>query len=105
MVDAFEFRVMTGRKLRRTDFAPGHDLRLDYWHPTRGEWVPVSMILGAMLADFFYENENAIAPEPYIGGQYYLNHCRTATQVGWRRAAEILQRERATSKQQKGALV
>ena len=57
-----------------------------------------------MLADFFFENEDALSPPPYAGGQYYLNHCRTATQVGWERAAETLRNERAASKQQKGAV-
>lgn len=83
--DGLRFRVCRGKK------APA-DLRLDVM--TGGTWRAVHMRLGAMLADFFYENEDVLYPPPAKGGRKYLDYCRDAAKHGWEKAEAVLRIER-----------
>lgn len=86
------FRVEYGAKTSRL---PGqYDLRLDA--QAGHAWVPVSMTVGFMLADFFHENEEILYPPSmgYKGGAKYLTECRGAARDGWGHAANRLRLER-----------
>ena len=89
-VGAFQFQVVKGRK-------HPDDLRLDMWAGNLagpGVWVSVPMCLGAVLADFFYENEGIIYPPPMLGGRKYLDYVNVAATQGWQVADAGLRAER-----------
>jgi hypothetical protein len=98
MCSGLAFRVEQGRKLSRV--AGETDLLLEVW--TGDRWAAVGMELGAMLTQFFYENEQVLYPpalmngsgEPLLGGQRYLNACRAAIHHGWEAVAQQLEAER-----------
>ena len=50
-----------------------------------GEWQPVRMEAGFMLADFFFENEQELYPRAkgYRGGFEYLKAVQNAARYGW----------------------
>lgn len=74
--DGIRYRVVEGRK------KPG-DLRLE--RRIDGEWQPVRMESGFMLADFFFENEHVVFPraDGYRGGYEYLKELHNAARHGW----------------------
>lgn len=80
VVDGLHFRVVQGAK------SP-EDLRLEL--ELGSGWRPVNMSWGALMADFFFENEDVLYPPEErhlhgrIGGQYYLNYCARAAREGW----------------------
>jgi len=86
-IDGVRFRVCVGRK------APD-DLRLEWL--TENGWRPVSMMAGALLADFFWENEEHLYPQAngYLGGNKYLKYLRHAAIHGYGRAEAGLRAER-----------
>jgi len=91
-VDGLRFRVRPGSK----QAASGVDLVLEM-QSASGSWVPVRMVLGFFLADFFYENEEVLYPQAHgkLGGKKYLNACRdAAVRRGWQRQWEFLELER-----------
>jgi hypothetical protein len=90
-IDGVFYRVLHGRK------GPG-DLRLE--HRVDGAWKPVRMRTGAMLADFFFENEEVLYPDAK-GGKKYLEYVRDATKYGWDKADAVLRVERAQRKVQR----
>jgi hypothetical protein len=67
------------------------DLVLDF--AVGGSWVPVPMILGFFLADFFVQNENRLYRDGR-GGKYYLDAVKYAVRHGWQRADAVLQVEK-----------
>lgn len=75
-VDGIAWRVVSGRK-------NDSDLVLQFFMGTR--WVSVSMLMGAMMADFLYENEENLYPQAkgYQGGLMYLNLLNKAATEGW----------------------
>src|SRR5262245_27140726 len=77
-LDGVPARILPGRK------GPG-DLRLEVLGAD-GAWRPVHMSMGAILADFFYANEERLAPPPALGGQEYLRYLSHAARYGWERA-------------------
>lgn len=74
--DGIQYRVVPGRK------GPD-DMRLE--KHLNGEWQPVRMEAGFMLADFFFENEHVLYPRAkgYRGGFEYLKAIQFAAQNGW----------------------
>lgn len=94
-VSGLKFRVVKGYK------GPD-DLRLEVFiNNDYGDWVPVPMNLGFVLADFFGENEDHLYPpeQGYAGGNYYVNHLYLARKHGW----EYAQNRLAAEKQAKRA--
>lgn len=94
--DGIRYRVIEGRK------GPD-DLRLE--RRVDGEWRPVKMESGFMLADFFFENEQVLYPRAkgHRGGFEYLRALQDATRHGW----ETTQRRLSAQQQQsrlRGAL-
>lgn len=101
-VDGLWFKVERGKK------APD-DLRLDILAAYRDEEtglvearaLPVSMSFSAILADFFYENENVLYPPPrFKGGKRHSQHMALAEQQGWE-VAEALKAEEIAHKRRK----
>ena len=86
-IDGIPMRVVQGYK------SPD-DLRME-WH-VDGRWIPVRMNVGAVLADFFYENEDHLYPSG-AGGRKYLGFLHEAARHGWRQAVGRLADEKATS--------
>ena len=86
--DEVEYRVMPGRK------GPD-DLRLE--HYVNGEWRPVKMETGFLLADFFFENEHVLYPRAkgYRGGYEYLRAIQHATRYGWESTQQQLREQQA----------
>lgn len=82
------FRVQRGVK------SPD-DLRLDWYTPTG--WRAVPMSPGAMMADFFFENEDVLYPPDMgnQGGSKYIALLRHAARHGWQKANAGLLAERA----------
>ena len=88
-LDGVRYRVVRGAK------GPD-DLRLDWL--IGGKWRAVHMRVAAMLADFFYENEDALYPPPrYKGGRKVLTYLRHAGLHGWEKAEAGLRVERNTT--------
>lgn len=89
-VDGVRFRVVPGVK------KPG-DLRMDWW--LEGRWVPAPMSWGALLGDFFYDNEQFLYPpmpnNRLKGGEKYVLFVRHAGRHGWRSAMAGLRAEKA----------
>lgn len=89
-VDGVGYRVVRGSKSQ-------NDLRLD-WR-AGGGWRPVAMRTGALLADFFYENEHVLYPPPRLqGGERYLGYIEQAARGGWA-PAELTLREQSFRRQ------
>jgi hypothetical protein len=89
-VDGVFYRVLRGRKE-----APrgAEDLRLE--HRVDGVWRPVRMQTGAMLADFFFENEDVLYPRPrFNGGTEYLSYLWDAAYTGWEHSEGRLQEQK-----------
>jgi hypothetical protein len=61
-----------------------------------GRWVPVPMAVGALLADFFYENEDVLYPPGpnVLGGRKYIRYVKHAAIHGWQKAEAGLRAER-----------
>lgn len=80
------WRIVTGKK------GPG-DLRLDLLAP---RWVPVSMALGFLFADFYAQNEETLYPRAagYSAGDRYMHFVNGAAFLGWEVAHEQLLYER-----------
>lgn len=92
-IGGVSWRVVQGRK------SPS-DLRLDLYVP---RWVPPSMTLGFLFADFYAQNERTLAEEGYLArsvaaqpGQRYLNFLTAAMEpwIGWEGARDQLEYER-----------
>lgn len=90
--DGIRVRIVPGYKRTRGD---ADDLRLE-WETPSG-WRAVSMATVLAMADFFYENEDALYPPPrYQGGRYWADALTRAMQSGWRTVArEIADARRA----------
>lgn len=60
-------------------------------------YVPVRMTLGALMADFFFQNEERLYPQEFNfeGGNRYVRFIHRAIAIGWENAAAQLARERA----------
>ena len=78
-ISGIHFRVVQGQK------SP-NDLKIE-WLTAFG-WRPIEMDAAALLADFFYENEEALYPQTngYKGGQKFWEFLRHAMRHGWVRA-------------------
>lgn len=78
------------------------DLRMDIFV---GRWVPIPMAFGAILADFFYENEEVLYPPRGDagpkGGKKYLDYLQGAAYVGWEAAESYLQDEKEAARQRR----
>lgn len=90
------FRFVQGRK-------DPDDVRMDLLIP---RWVPVSMKLGYVMADFYAQNERVLYP--YRGdkaGDRYIIACQVAQFAGWEEAAAQLdyEREQAAARRKKAA--
>ena len=94
-VDGVWFRVVPGYK------SP-EDLKLEMLTPKRKvdgsvgtKWIAVHMSLGALLADFFYENEDILYPpeDGFLGGEYHSKHLRQAETEGYEAATKTLKGE------------
>ena len=86
------WRIVRGRKSK-------DDLRLEI--KTEG-WVPISMALTFLQADFYSQNEETLQAQGAIGrsvgqraGARFINFCAGAQLLGWEWAYEQLQEERA----------
>ncbi|HXH35236.1 MAG TPA: hypothetical protein VNJ54_12635 [Plantibacter sp.] len=91
-IGGVEWRVVQGRK------SPS-DLRLDL---RAVRFVPVSMSVGFLFADFYTQNERTLAIEGYLAasvarepGARYVNFILGAQRMGWEDAAAQLQAERS----------
>lgn len=84
----FGFRVVKGAK------GPA-DFVLEIF--SDGRWRKVPMALGAVFADFFYENEEAthLRSEGYQGGGKYVGYLKCAIEHGWAKADASLDAEKA----------
>lgn len=88
-IGGVHWQVLQGRK-------HPDDLRLDVRAP---RFVPVSMALGYLFADFYAQNERTLYP--YRGdkaGDRYIIACKGAQLLGWEHAAEHLAYERAEAR-------
>lgn len=85
-INGLRFRAVTGYKHPK-------DLRLEVLQEVG--WRPVPMLVGAMLADFFGENEDVLYPPPAAGGRKYMGYLWDAYQTGWQSADARLRQERA----------
>lgn len=88
-VAGIHLRVVTGKK------SPD-DLRIE-WLTSEG-WIAIPMAAGAVMADFWYENEDVLYPPPAMGGRKYLSYLATAARDGWEAADATLQAERAAKR-------
>lgn len=81
------YRVVQGRK-------SADDLRLEF--RVNGEWRPVAMDIGFLLADFFFENEHVLYPrsQGYRGGWKYIQALQRAALDGWEAALSDLDQEK-----------
>lgn len=96
-VDGVTLRVERGKK------GPA-DLRMDVF--VGGEWKPVHMSLGCVLADFFFENEDVLYPpsQGFAGGTYYLRALAEAPKVGWEAVVGRIRSERQNATVRRGAV-
>ena len=94
-ISGVRFRVVLGSKTARAD-ATGHrgrDLCLE-WQTVVG-WRPCEMAVGALFADFFYDNEDVLYPRPIgQGGNKYRSYLYHAMKEGWQVADGVLQFEK-----------
>lgn len=95
-IGGVEWRIVTGRK------SPS-DLRLDV---RAVRFVPVSMAVGFLFADFYAHNEHTLAVEGYLSrsvaanpGQRYVNFIVGAQRLGWEAARDQLESERQTKRE------
>lgn len=90
-VDGIWFRAVAGYK------GPD-DLRLEWYRS--GEWWPVSMVVGAMMADFFCENEDYLYPpgQGHQGRAKYLTYLARAAQDGHKQANQQLMAEKVNKR-------
>lgn len=62
---------------------------------TERGWRPVGMSTSAMMADFFFQNEERLYPRPAgEGGWKYVRFMNKAISHGWKVADDELKRER-----------
>jgi hypothetical protein len=86
VISGLRFRVEQGHK------GPA-DLVLLWFTPTG--WRRIEMAAGALMADFFYENEHGLYPPPhYLGGEKYRDFLKHAMQHGWEKADAGLKSEK-----------
>jgi hypothetical protein len=83
------------------------DLRLEI--RTNG-WVPASMVLNFVMADFYAQNEHTLQNARVIGktcgqtaGARFIHFCKGAQTLGWRIAAAQLKSEREEAQRRRGA--
>lgn len=88
-----EWRVSQGKKEVRLEGA--QDMRLDIRTPG-GEWRAVPMHLGFLMADVFFQVEEALYPQAhgFLGGNKYLRAVHRAIESGFHAACEELDGER-----------
>lgn len=93
-VGGVNWRVVQGKKSRS-------DLRLELFV---AQWIPPSMSLGFLFADFYAQNERTLAEEGYLAswvaddpGARYLRFLAAAMEpgIGWQVARDQLEIERA----------
>jgi hypothetical protein len=86
------WRVVAGRK--ETKSPATEDLRIEW--PVDGRYVPIPMMALAVLADFFYDNEEALYPRVngYKGGRKPKAYMTWAADHGYERAEAGLQAEK-----------
>jgi hypothetical protein len=88
------YRVVKGVKFRGVN-PEENDLVMQWW--VNGRWRNLDMKVGAVMADFFYENEElAFPPErnpKWLGGNYYLAYINGAAQSGWKQADKRLREQ------------
>ena len=87
-IEYLEWRVVEGQKF-------AGDLVLEFLIPGQG-WLAAKMEFGALMADFFYENEDARYPpsKGFDGGKRYTMFLGRAIRQGWKAAALQLAAER-----------
>ena len=92
MENGILLRVVPGKK-------SAEDLRLE-WQIPGGEWRAVTMATGAIMADFWYENEDVLYPRAagFKGGEKYAQYLGVAMREGWGVADATLQSEKTASK-------
>lgn len=79
-----EWRIVRGRK-------HPEDLRLEIRTP---KFLPVSMVLGYLFADFYAQNERVLYPHIRDAGRRYRIAIHGAQTLGWQDAADQLAYER-----------
>jgi hypothetical protein len=86
-----QWRIVQGRK------SPD-DLRLEI---RCTDWVPPTMALGFLFADFYAQNEETLRQDGYLrissgrnAGERYLNFIKGAMFLGWKAAYDQLMFER-----------
>jgi hypothetical protein len=86
------YRVVKGVKFRGVN-PEENDLVLQWF--VNGQWRAVDMKAGALMADFFYENEEYAFPQErgFLGGNYYLAYINGAAQSGWQQANKRLRNQ------------
>lgn len=97
--DAFEvsgvrFRVCTGTK--------GPDDLVLKWQLHDGRWAPILFDAAFLMADFFYENEEALYPSyrpNNQGGEKFRCAVFVAVKYGWREASRRVALERQQRRQ------
>jgi hypothetical protein len=90
--NGIEWRISEGQKPVRREGAI--DMRLDIRTPG-GEWRAVPMHLGFLMADLFFQVEEALYPQPrWDGGNKYIRAVHRAVQHGFEAAARELDEER-----------
>lgn len=101
-VDGVTLRVVRGKKQSR--IVGADDLRMDIF--VGGEWKPVHMSLGCILADFFMENEDVLYPptQGFAGGTYYLRALEQAPLIGWEAVVSKIRDERENAAIRRGAV-
>jgi hypothetical protein len=70
------------------------------WQTDDG-WQPVTMAAAAIMADFFFDNEDVLYPPSrgFKGGRKFMEFLRLAVKEGWQTAVHGLQRERAAKEE------
>ena len=97
------WRILPGRKPCPACAVLGkpcpHD-RVLQWLTDEQRWVSIQMGAGALLADFFYENEEVLYPSRLgkMGGKKYLQFLMHAVEHGYEAAYEVLELEKRTKR-------
>ena len=96
VVAGLPLRVVPGRK-------SSDDLVMQ-WR-VNGEWWSIPMAATAIIADFWYENEDVLYPPTrgFLGGRKYTRYLRKAIEEGWESAEAELQSEKAAKRDRDAA--